>query len=181
MNFPSMDAGGYHKYPLRPKTILATVDSTQRLQPTVCTSNAVKPNNNQNTALAEVAVVQPAHRAIPDDQKPAPTRQIPYTISAAQLTVPDPMQTKQKAPIVGATVKPQGNFVYHQRAIILNPSSVPNSQPYYSQMTPQNYMVRPIYVRMMKPFQGNYLVNQMAVNQQSQLAQSRRATLQWWW
>lgn len=173
----------YYKYPH--KHIIATVDNTQHAQPRVCTADAAKPNV-QNSVPAAVTVLRVVNMAKPIAQKPAPANSTPQATSTAQPTAPAaPMKAKQTAPaaahaarpvyqnVATANINAAGNYLYHPRAIILNPASLPNAHTrpeaiarhaYYGQMTPQNYMVRPIYVRLVKPFHGNYLLNQMALN-----------------
>lgn len=133
-----------------------------------------------------------------NDQESTQAKPIHNTISAAQSTNPATVRAKHPAPranaakptsqnIAPAYVRSPGNYLYHPQAIILNaPKYMPMNQPeaimnngqYYSQMMPPKYMIRPIYVRLVNPFQGNYMVKRMAVNPPTLSSPTHHATMQ---
>lgn len=185
MHFPSMKAeksmqNFYYKYPVSPRRMVATADN---IQPTFQASN------NQNSAHSKLAF----HFVNPLDSSAKSTAQTAHrTINVAQLTDQKLAQTKQAAKLddpnaARSFMRPQEDFPYHQQAIILNRSSMPinqqkaiaNSNSYYSPLTPQQkYMIRPIYVRLVKPFQGNFLADQMALNRQTEIPHTHHVTFE---
>lgn len=102
----------------------------------------------------------------------------------AAANMPQPTQTINVAntndqnPDHTFTKPPENQFVYQTPAIYLNPSSVPMNRPetvsnheYYRQLASPKYTARPIYVRVLKPFQQNVLVDRRALNNQIQMPQ----------
>lgn len=113
--------------------------------------------------------------------EPVRTKLTYRVVNPAQSNVhidKDPAQTEHTVHIAAPN-----NFMNGQQAIIVNPAPVPVNRPnvnhaYYSQTTPRKYMIRPIYVRLVKPSQGNLVAGQMALNRP--IVQTHHATLQWW-
>lgn len=153
--------------------------------------------NYQNSAPTKSSCKQ-ANTVKSNDQKSTQAKPTHHTNSAAQSTNPAVVRVKQPAPRVNAAkpasqntapayVRSSGNYLYHPQAIILNaPASMPmnqqnpimNNGQYYSQMMPPKYMIRPIYVRLVKPFQGNYMVKRMAMDPPTLSSPTHHATMQ---
>lgn len=167
MHFPSTNVENpvqnyYYKYPVTPRTTSATMQHIQHTRPTVCkqcTSNAAVYTSVVEPARPKLTyhVVNPAQANVHIDKRPAQTE---HTVHVA----------------------PPNNFISRQQAIIVNPAPVSVNRPnvnhaYYSQMTPNKYMVRPIYVRLVKPSQGKLVASQMALNRLSPVVQTHHATL----
>lgn len=193
MHFPSMTAdnsmeNSYYKFPLSRRPTITIADTIHPTHQSYQPSNAAK-QGRRNVAPPKFAF-HFVNSARPSDQSTAQAKKTSHTISAAQMTK-NPTQTKQVANIAELDPsnvahsfirEPQQNYPYHQRTISMNPSPEGiTSRSYYSPVTHQpNYMVRPIYVRLVKPMQGNFLVDQMALNRQTEIPHTHHATLQWW-
>lgn len=191
MHFPSMAAENsmgnlYYKFPLSPRPTITIADNIHPTHQSYQPSNAAKPVN-QNVVPQKFAF-HFVNSARPSEQN---TVQAKQTVSVAQMTNQNPPQTERMAntaTLDSSNVaysfirEPQKNGPYHQQSIIMDPSpEAIASHSYYSPVTHQpNYMVRPIYVRLVKPLQGNFLVDQMALNRQTQIPHTHHATLQWW-
>lgn len=194
MHFPSMKADNpaqhfYYKYPVSLQS--AAVDNAYHLQPTLYTSKTLKSNKPDSAdAIRESHTVNAAK---PIDLREAHTEQPRYTNDALQLNDQHSSQTKPAAIAgkpdvrhqVNAFIRSPEDFLYHQQGIVLNPSSVPINRPeaalnhaYYNQVTPEKYMIRPIYVRLLETYPGKFMVDQMALNRETQIAHTHHATLQ---
>lgn len=198
MHFPSMKADNtaqhfYHKYPVGLQSVSAAVDNAYHLQPTLHTSKAPK-SNKPDSAHAKLES-HSVNTAKTIDLRTAQAEQTRYTNDAVQLndqylSLAKPAAIAGKPDVrhqVNAFIRSPEDFLYHQQAIVLNPSSVPINRPeaalnhaYYNQVNPEKYMIRPIYVRLVETYPGKFMVDQMALNRETQIPHTHHATLQWW-
>lgn len=170
MHFPSTNVDNpvpnyYYKYPVTPRTTSLTMERIQHTRPTPCkqcTSNAA--------VYATSAAVEPV--------RPKLTYHVVNPVQSNVHMDKDPERTAQTVHIAAPN-----SFLNRQQAIIVNPAPVSVSRPnvnhaYYSKTTPQKYTVRPIYVRLVKPSQGNLVAGQVAFKRLTPMVRTHHATLQ---
>lgn len=188
MHFPSMKVDNsaqhfHYKYPVNLMPASAAVDNTYHLQSTFHTSRAPK-SNEQDSAHAKLV----SNTAKSIGQWTAQPKQTLHANTAVQLNDQHSLQTKQVKPDdrhkVNTFIASPEEYLYHHQPIVLNPSSVPHrpeailNHAYYNQVTPEKYMIRPIYVRLVETFPGKFMVDQMALNRETQIPHTHHATLQ---
>lgn len=189
MHFPSMNVDNsaqnfYYKYPVSLKSVSTAVDNMYHLQPTFHTPKAPR-MNEQDPAHAKLA----SNTAKPIEQSTTQAKQTLHANTAVQFNNHHSSQTKK----VQSDDRHKGNtfiaspekYLYHQQPIVLNPSSVPNRPEaivnhasYYNPVTPEKYMIRPIYVRLVEKYPGKFMIDQMALNRGTQIPHTHHATLQ---
>lgn len=136
-------------------------------------------SNNQSSVATKVVYTTNA-----SSQKAARVKQRLPTNHASLST-----KTKQTAPKVavsqsiGQTVDSsygRNAGPYHSQRVMMSPPSIPGagSTDYYNQVASQRYMLRPIYVRLVKPLEKNYPAKRMTRNHSLLLSRTHHATMQ---
>lgn len=196
MNIESSTQDVYYKNPVIVKYGTAIMDTVHHHRPTIHALHQAE-TNNQNLAHTKLAY-QMINTAESTAQSPAQAeQQMLHTTSDAQWIDQDIADTEPALhTVVNADKSVDQNraysFIssledsqYRQQPITLNSPLLPANRPeaiinnaHYSHLTPEKYMVRPIYLQFVKPDQRNIPVDRIALNRQTQIPNTFHATMQ---
>lgn len=175
----------------------ATMDNVHHHRPAAIHALQQAETNNQNLVQTNLAY-QMINTAESTAQHPAQAKQQTFhTVSEIKSIDQDMADTKPALHAVDnaekavnqnraySFIRSLEDMQYRQKPITLNSPLIPANRPeaiinnaYYSHLTPEKYMIRPIYVRLVKPEQNNVPIDQIELNRQTHIPNTLHATMQ---